>query len=1158
MDRKGSFVHLHVHSHYSLLDGAAKVEGLVKAAHQDGMPALALTDHGNLFGAVDFYDKATECGIKPIIGYEAYVAPGSRFEKSASGIKEASFHLTLLAHNDEGYRNLLKLASAAYLEGFYYRPRVDKELLSEHTDGLTCLSGCLGSEACHLILTERLEEATELLVQYRDMFGKENFFVEIQKSGSTDQTTANRGLVQLSRETGIPLIATNDIHYLRQDDAEAHEILLCINTGKTLSDENRMRFGSDQFYFKTTEEMAKEFEELPEAITNTVKVAEKCDVKIEFGKQHLPHFAPPNGLSSIEYLRQLCDEGLAKHYGKDNNLNEVWGRMDHELSVIDKTGFASYFLIVWDFIRHAREKSIRVGPGRGSVVGSFVAYLIGITDVDPLPHGLIFERFLTPDRVSPPDADIDFPDDRRDEIVEYVREKYGHDNIASIITFGTLGAKAVVRDIARVLDVPFADADSIAKKIPSSINIKLKDALEQEPALKELYERDETVRKIIDVGFKLEGLCRHASRHACGVVIADKPITEYAPLYKAGDNVTTEFDMNSVDKIGLLKVDFLGLSNLTVLEKALNRIEATTGERPDIDNLTFDDPKVWELFARGDTRGIFQFESPGMRELLQKLKPDCFEHLLQANAMYRPGPMASIPKFINGRHGREKPDYMHPLLEPILKETYGIMAFQEQVMRIANVMGGFSLAEADHLRKAMGKKKPEIMASYRQKFIEGAKKKKVDAKTATNVFDKMELFAGYGFNKSHACGYGVIAYQEGFLKCYYPTQYMAALMSVEIGNTDKIADYIEECKRMNIELLPPSISESEAEFTVEGDKIRFALVAIKNVGHRAIDSIVIERRRNGPFDSFFGLFERIDLHQVNKQAVSSMIKAGALDCLCKSRAQMIASIDDAIALGSSVQADRERGQGTLFGAFGAGDASARDQLAAEYEEWSENEMLAAEKEVLGMYLSSHPLAKHAETLRMFSTDTTRSLTDAEDGKEVVVGGIILQVSSRQIQNGRSKGQRMGKFMLEDIDGSIECVAFAKDWTNIEADVRPERLVFIRGRVAFRGSDPNLRVSEVIPIEGAFAKLTSELVLTLHSERVSEELISQIKDVLGNHLGACPVVFQVKTDDGRVVSIRIGHQYHVKPSTKLATSLHQLVGKEALTFRSKQDTLKGKR
>jgi len=1150
MPDRNTSVHLHVHSHYSLLDGAAKVEDLVETAARMKMPALALTDHGNMFGAIEFYDTALKHGVKPIIGYEAYVAPGSRRDRTASGIKEASFHLTLLARNSTGYHNLLKLASAAYLEGFYYKPRIDKELLAEHAKGLIALSGCLSGEMCHLILSDREQDAAAVLDQYREMFGKDGFYVELQQNGLPNQERANKVLVALARRTETPLIATNDVHYLKPEDSEAHEVLLCINTGKTMADENRMRFGSDQFHFKSPQQMRDEFHELPEAVDNTLKVARRCNVELRFDQQHLPRFRPPEGLTNAQHLRKLAEQGLGKRYPKPSK--EVRQRMDYELSVIEKTGFSSYYLIVSDFIDHARHQGIRVGPGRGSVVGSFVAYLIGIIDVDPLPHGLLFERFLTPDRISPPDADIDFPDDRRDEVVEYVRKKYGADNIASIITFGTLGAKAVVRDTARVMNVPFAEADALAKKIPGTLNIKLREALEQEPSLKQLYETDETVRKIIDVGLKLEGLCRHASRHACGVVIADKPITEYAPLYKdkTKENVSTQFDMESVDKIGLLKVDFLGLSNLTVLEKTLSLIESTTGKKVDIDKLTFDDPKVFALFARGETRGIFQFESSGMRDLLQQLQPDRFEHLVQANALYRPGPMASIPTFINCRHGREKPTYLHPLLKPVLEETYGVMAFQEQVMKIANVMGGFSLAEADHLRKAMGKKKPEIMAEYEEKFLDGAKARGVSPDVAEKLFALMAQFAGYGFNKCHATGYAVIAYQEAYLKLYYPTQYMAALLTAEIGNTDKIVDYIDECRRMGIELLPPSVNDSEAEFAVDDDKIRFALVAVKNVGSKAVEAVVQARSQDGPFKSFLDLFERVDLRHLNKQAIEGLIKAGAFDCVGDSRAQMVASTDAAFALGARAQGDRERGQKTFFDAFSAAAPEEPEPLpTVPVEEWSESQTLAAEKAVIGFYLSSHPLAKHAGTLKTFATITTRGLAEAADGQEVVLGGMIVQVKSQALQNGRSKGQRMGRFTLEDLEGTTVGVAFAQDWARIERQVAPERLVFVKGRVSFRGAEPNVRVNEVIAIERAFESLTREVCLTIDYGGITKELLAQIKQALGEHLGDCPLVLQVRLVEGGALRVRVGHAFRVKPSLELAHALEHVVGEGHVSFQA---------
>jgi DNA polymerase-3 subunit alpha len=821
MKHRNDFVHLHVHSHYSLLDGVARVGDLVQTARKLAMPALALTDHGNMFGAVEFYQEASKAGVKPIVGYEGYVAPRSRFDREARGIGDAAFHVTLLARNAAGYGNLLKLATSAYLEGFYYRPRVDKEILAEHHEGLVALSGCQKSEINHHLMKDDLDAAAEAAAAYRDIFGKDSFYIELQNNGTEEQVGLVKKALAVAKRTGIPTVATNDIHYLRKQDARAHDVILCVATGKVLEDEQRMRFVANEYYFKTQDDMAARFKELPAALANTVAIAEQCNLELPFGEKHFPVFRPPDDLSAEEYLRKLCVEGLHRHFG-DNPPEEARKRLDYEIDVLVKTGFAGYLLIVWDFIRFARERGIPVGPGRGSAVGSLACYTLGITSLDPLRYGLIFERFMQPDRVSDPDIDIDFCMERREEVIEYVREKYGVQNVAQIITFGTLAARAALRDVGRVMNIPLARVDQLAKKVPAQIGIKLKEAIEKEPELKELYESDPEVKDLFDISMKLEGICRHASTHAAGVVIADRPLTDYLPLYKSGDDVTTQYQNSSdqpiLDKIGMLKMDFLGLRTLTIIDKCIAMVRQTRGIEVDIETISLDDSPTASMLGRGETKGVFQLESEGMTDLVEKLKPACFEDMIPLVALYRPGPLSSgmVDDFVKRKHGHQKVRYPHAKLEPILKDTYGVILYQEQVMRTAIELAGFSASEADSLRKAMGKKIPEMLKKFRDQFVEGAKQSGVTPKVGVKIFDLMEYFAGYGFNKSHSAAYGLVAYQTAFLKANYPAEFMAALLTCEMQNSDKVVEYIGECSRMEIEVLPPSVNESAADGTPTG------------------------------------------------------------------------------------------------------------------------------------------------------------------------------------------------------------------------------------------------------------------------------------------------------------------------------------------------------
>ncbi|MBU4128540.1 DNA polymerase III subunit alpha, partial [bacterium] len=889
------FVHLHVHTEYSLLDGACRLKDLVKAARDYRMPALAITDHGNMFGVIDFYRKAMARGVKPIIGCEVYVAPKSRLEKSLKPGKEAFYHLVLLVKDERGYKNLVKLASIAYLEGFYYKPRVDKEVLAKYHEGIIALSGCLKGEIPTLILDNRIGEAKRVALEYRDIFGQENFFLELHDHGIEEQKGVNKELISMGRELGIPLVATNDCHYIRKEDAPAHDILLSIQTATTIDDPNRLRFSTEEFYLKSPQEMGDLFHQTPEALENTVRIAERCNLELEFGKTHLPHYEPPEGRDLDGYLKELCYQGLKRRYS--GVTPELKKRLEHELKIIKDTGYTSYFLIVWDFVQFAKSKGIAVGPGRGSAPGSLVAYSLGITSLDPLKHDLLFERFLNPERVTMPDIDIDFADDRRDEVISYVVEKYGKENVAQIITFGTMKARAVIRDVGRSLKIPYSEVDRIAKLIPPEIGMTIEKALRTVPELKGIVQKGEKVKRLVDVAKSLEGIVRHASTHAAGVVISKESLTNYAPLFKgAKGEIATQYAMGPLEAIGLLKMDFLGLRNLTVMGHTLRILKEKENVEIDMDKISLDDEKTFDLLKRAHTVGVFQIESSGMRDLLKKLKPEEFSDIVALIALYRPGPMGSgmTDDFIRRKHGLIPIKYLHPQLEPILKDTYGVILYQEQVIRIAHELAGFSLSKADLLRQAMGKKISVLLDQQRKEFVEGAIKNEISKSIANKIFDLISHFAGYGFNKSHSSAYASISYQTAYLKANYPLYYMTALLTSEMNNTDKLVRYIEVTKRMGIEILPPDINESERDFTVAGDKIRFGLAAVKNVGSGAIASMTEMRQKKGKFRSLYHFCEEVNTRLINRRAIESLIKCGAFDSLGAKRSQLMAILDEAL------------------------------------------------------------------------------------------------------------------------------------------------------------------------------------------------------------------------------------------------------------------------
>jgi len=1170
------FTHLHVHSEYSLLDGAAGINKLVGYCKELGMESLALTDHGNMFGSIAFYQAARGAGIKPIIGMEAYIAPGHRREKEARGISEASFHLLLLAENYQGYRNLLKLASIGYLEGFYYRPRIDREVLESHREGLICTSACMSGEIPTALANGNWDQARDLAEYYLKVFGEERFFIEIQWH-SPDQNAVTPMLVDLAGQVGAQIVATNDVHFLSAEDFRAHEVLTCINTGKTLDDEKRMIY-PQEVYLKNPAEMRVMFEQWPQACDNTLKIAERCNLELDFNVQHAPVFKTPKGKTADEYLEELCREGIKKHYGRPTN--EIKERLERELKVIRDKDFSSYFLIVWDFVRYAREHGIPANP-RGSGVGTLVGYALGISTIDPLKYGLLFERFMDPERNEMPDIDIDICQNGRAEVINYVREKYGQ--VAQIITFGTMKARAVIRDVCRVLNVPLADADKLAKMVPESLGITLEAALEQEPKLKAWYEQDAKIHEVIEIGKHLEGLARHASVHAAGVVIADQPLTDFLPLYKPvdSDDMITQFDGPTVEKVGLLKMDFLGLRTLTTIERARELVEL--GKHKDInpDKIDLTDKRVFQLFSEGRTKGIFQFESAGMRDLLQNMNPDRIEDLIAANALYRPGPMTLIPDYNSRKHG-QKWSVGHPVMRRVLKETYGIMVYQEQVMQILNELGGLPLARAYRLIKAISKKKHKTIKAEADNFIKGCVEKNINEKKAQELFDLIQRFAGYGFNKSHSTQYAILAFQTAFFKEYFPTEFMAALLTFEMGSTEKVAEYIEECRSMGIKVLPPDLNESFTDFTViysdgdsdladtekqqtspggkgkqksapvepsttkhgrapAGECIRFGLAAVKGVGTKAVAEVIRARQEGGPFDSIFDLCERVDLRVVNKGALEALIKAGAFDSLGGSRAQMMAVLEDAITMGGKVQQDRRQGQLSFFDAFENDEETRRESLKLpEVHPWPQPLLLQYEKDVLGFYVTDHPLSQYAEFIHDYSTAHSNTLKQITANMEVIIGGIISRLRYCVTKNGRGAGSRMAMFTLEDLNGTVEGVIFPDALALYDELIQKDRMVFLRGMVDFRREEPSIRVNEVFDMSRAEEELTGAVSVQLDSSHCDKDTLKHLKALCASHPGRCPVYVSVGTSRNLRVTIQAGKS--VRPNAEFRRKLEALVEK----------------
>ena len=1146
MSSKG-FTHLHLHSQYSLLDGAIAFDKLLKRCKKLQMDTIAVTDHGNMFGAVEFYTKAIAAHIKPILGIEAYIAPRSRFDKQKTSISDAAYHLVLLAENNAGYQNLLKLASAGFTEGFYYRPRIDKEILAEFNEGLIATSACLKGELAAQLSKGDEKAAVATVEDYLKIFGPDRFFIEIQKHENDDPSLC-QALIDIAQKMGLPLVATNDVHFLAEDDHEAHNCLCAISTGKNADDPNRMIYPSD-IYLKTPEQMHQLFADVPPACDNTLVIADRCNVELDLKRRHAPQFRPPDGSTPEEFLTGLCYEAAEQRYGQVTE--QIRSRLDRELDVIESKGFASYFLIVWDFCRYAHENNIPVGA-RGSAVGTLVGYCLGLCNIDPIRYDLLFERFMDPQRDEMPDVDIDICQAHRPQIIDYVRRKYGH--VAQIITFGTMKARAVIRDVCRVLAVPLHEADRLAKLIPFSLDMTLDKALKTEPQLKQAYEKDEQIRKVIDICKKLEGLTRHASVHAAGVVIADEPLTNFVPLYKASDSndIVTQYEGPVVEKVGLLKMDFLGLKTLSVLERACQLVKDIHGQDIDLEKLEPADPKVFQLFSGGKTKGIFQFESDGMQNLLMRMKPDRIEDLIAANALYRPGPMILIPDYIDRKHGA-KWSLPHPIMKEILDETYGIMVYQEQVMRICNRLGDIPLREAYGLIKAISKKKAKTIAKERERFVAGCVDKGLTGQQAKQIFELIERFAGYGFNKSHSTRYAFIAYQTAYMKTHWPIEYMAALLTFEMDNTDKVVEYIAECAEMGIEVLAPDINESGVDFTplyenadTDQDKkgvLRFGLAAVKGVGEKAVEQIIAARKEVGRFQSLFHFCENVDLRAANKQVIEALIKAGAFDRLGGNRAQMMAGLEKAMQIGATFQADKQNGQMNFFGQMtGDSDYSQDHQNLPDVPPWPEMQMLVFEKQVLGFYVTSNPLSHHAETINLYSTHNSSQLAEANQSRQIVIGGMIIKVRYTLTKTGRNAGSKMAYFTLEDLQGQVEVVMFPDTLNKFGDLVVADSIVFVKGKLDYRREKPNILAVELITLEEVREKLAAKIRIRLDAKDVTKEKVANIKSICRHHRGKSPVYVAIKTDKGRVYAAA-DRQLSVNPDNDFCRKMRQLVGPE---------------
>lgn len=1134
-----NFTHLHVHTEYSLLDGACRIEELVNKAKSLNMTSLAITDHGAMYGVVEFFKQTKKAGIKPILGFEAYVSPRSLTERDPQKDK-SQYHLVLLAENQEGFKNIMKLCSIAFVEGYYYKPRIDHDTLKKHSKGIIALSACLAGEVQSHLLDNNYEEAVRTAVMYKEIFGENNFFLELQDHGMKEQRSVNEALLKMSRETGIKLVATNDVHYINKEDAYFHDVLLCIQMQKTTMDEDRMKFPSDEFYLKSYEEMASLFPE--EALKNTLDIAERCNVELDFNTVHLPEFKIPKNYTKSEYFREICQNGLKDRY--KNITEEIQNRLDYEISVIEQMGYVDYFLIVWDFIKYARDNYIMVGPGRGSAAGSIVAYSMKITNIDPIKYNLIFERFLNPDRVSMPDIDVDFCYERREEVIEYVKEKYGKERVAQIITFGTMAARGSIRDVGRALNLSYGEVDFIAKKIPMSLGMTISKALEINKELKDLYESELKVKKLIDLALKVEGLPRHASTHAAGVLISKEDVTEYVPLSRNKDVITTQFNMIELEELGLLKMDFLGLRTLTVIRDAIQLIEANHNIKVDFSNCRYDDKEVYKMFANAETLGIFQFESSGMRAFLSELKPSEFENLSAANALYRPGPMGQIPVYIKNKLNPESVTYLHPKLEPILNVTYGCMVYQEQVMQIVRDIGGFTMGRSDLLRRAMGKKKMSVMLEERKNFIYGKKAENgepeilgavnngVDEKTANDIYDLMVEFAKYAFPKAHSVAYAALAYETAWLKFHYPVEFMAALISSIMGSSGTVSLYIRECKRLGIEILPPDVNESRDKFTVEKGRIRFGLAAVKNVGTNVIAEIINAREEKGKFTSFTDFCTKVDQSVLNKRQIESLIKCGAFDFLKVRRSQLMAIYEKTIDTVVNQKKRNIEGQFSLFDdAVSASMDITKDEELPNLPEYNEKILLAMEKEMVGVYLSGHPLSEYEKELEKKATTNTSEiaeLRESEDDKQinenskVVIGGIIIKK-----QNKITKNNNMMAFLtLEDLYGTVEGIVFPKIYENCKDILYEDNIILVEGTLDVSEEEaPKLICNKITELKKEIItkskekkplKLYLKVKSTEHYKNIKKELYSNICKYSGND---CVIIYNEQEKANMVLPMK---------------------------------------
>ncbi|HTZ39599.1 MAG TPA: DNA polymerase III subunit alpha [Syntrophales bacterium] len=1149
------FVHLHLHTQYSLLDGTIRLADLFKKARDYRMPAVAITDHGNMYGAVDFYQQAYKAGVKPIIGCELYVAPKSRFDKTSEGPGETARHLIVLVKNLQGYRNLIRLTSTGFLEGFYYRPRVDKEFLAQHSEGLIATSACLHGEVADWILKGDLERAKASAKQYLEIFGEGNYYLEMMENGIPEQSLVNERLMEISKEMSIPLVATNDCHYLDRADSEAHEVLLCIQTGKTMDDPGRMQFATDAFYLKSPDEMKQLFAYCPEAVENTVAIAEKCNLKLDFNQIFLPHFEIGQGRSLDEHLQDMSKAGLEKLLpkilqGQDPSLKQKYEkRLERELDIIKSMGFAGYFLIVSDFIHYAKSRNIPVGPGRGSAAGSLAAYAIGITEIDPIRYGLFFERFLNPDRKSMPDIDTDFCMEGRDEVIRYVSEKYGSDRVAQIITFGKMQAKAVIRDVGRALNMPYGEVDRIAKLVPNVLNISLDDAIKQEPRLQEESKKNEKVRRLLALSRSLEGLNRHSSTHAAGVVISDKPLVERVPLCKSpNEDVVTQYSMNDLSAAGLTKFDFLGLKTLTVIRDALKFIEEGKGVRIDISDIPLDDRKTFLLLSKGETDGVFQLESRGMKEILVGMKPDCFEDIIALIALYRPGPLKSgmVQEFISRKQGKTRSTYEVPTLEPILKETYGVILYQEQVMQIASALANYTMGEADTFRKAMSKKNSAEMEKEKPKFLAGALKNKIPEAKARKIFDQMETFAGYGFNKSHSTAYAMISYQTGYLKAHYPVEFMAALLTSEKGNRDKVIKHISVCKEMGINVLPPDINQSVLDFNVDEGHIRFGLAAVKNVGESAIESIIESRVQEGPFKSFLDFCSRVDLRKINKRVVESLIKCGAFDSLHYRRRQLIENFERVMDVGQKAQDQRFSDQTSLFDGSESGSAGSpytEKDVLPETEEWDHSDMLLHEKETLGFYITGHPLLRYADKLKLITDADSEKITELRDKDAVTMAGIVSH--KREVPT--RKKDTMAYVTIEDLKGSFTGIVFADIYQLYRDLLGSDEPLLFKGTLDVTEESSRLIVSEVHRLTEYNGVSFSSIHVVIDAQRMDGSDLDSLREICRKHPGKHDFYLHLLLPNQSETVVYLGSESKINISQPLKDDVERLLGPGSARF-----------